>query len=66
MEDAVEKYGFGAVVRLDDPAGFAASVRALLNMDANERKRAAEGALNYAQSMDARRYMSQFLTEAEL
>lgn len=61
MEDAIARHGFGEVVRLEDPAGFIASLRRLMTLATDERARLSEGAINYARSMDARRYMSQFL-----
>jgi glycosyltransferase involved in cell wall biosynthesis len=60
MHDAVSRFKFGEAVSLEDPAGFAAALHLLMNLPDSERKQLREGALEYARSMDARRYMSQF------
>jgi glycosyltransferase involved in cell wall biosynthesis len=65
MEDAVREFGFGEVVTVEDPTGFIASLRRLMNLSAEERAKMSAGALAYARSRDERLFMSQFLTAAE-
>ncbi len=61
MEDAVRRYRSGEVVSFDNPDEFTAAVRKLAGLSASERSAMGEGARRYAETMDARRYMSQFL-----
>lgn len=61
MQDAVELYDFGKVASFDDPRGFVAALRGFIEMDAAAREALAARARKYAEAMDARRYMAQFL-----
>ncbi len=60
MHDAVERYGFGEAVNLDDPRTLTAAVFRLMNLPDAERGKLGAAARKYAESMDARRYMAQF------
>ncbi len=61
MEDAVRRHGFGEVAGIGDSKGFTAAVVKLATLSCAERERMGRGALAYGQSMDARRYMLQFI-----
>jgi glycosyltransferase involved in cell wall biosynthesis len=61
MEDAVRRHQFGEVAGLDNPGGFIEAVRRLAALDNSTRTAMAQRALEYGRSMDARRFMSQFL-----
>ncbi len=61
MQDAVEQYGFGAAVSFADPEGFARSARRWMDLEAGARQALAGRARTYAATMDARRYLAQFL-----
>ncbi|HWL54044.1 MAG TPA: glycosyltransferase [Chthoniobacteraceae bacterium] len=62
MADAVRRFGFGEVVRLQDPAGYIAAFRRLMNLTPPEQREIAARARAYAATMDASRYLSQFET----
>jgi len=61
MEDAVRRHRFGEVVRLDDSEGFSAAVCRLVALDGPARQAMARGAVAYGASMDARRFMAQYV-----
>jgi hypothetical protein len=61
MEDAVRRHNFGEVANWDDPKLFTEAVCRLANLNGTGRLAQAERARHYAASMDARRFMSQFL-----
>ncbi len=61
MEDAVRRYAFGEVVSFDKPAEFIATLQNFVGLGSEERSAMGERARRYAETMDARRYMSQFI-----
>jgi len=61
MEDAVRRYGFGEVVRWDDSNSFHSAVCRLANLDPVARQAMSQRALAYAATMDAHRFMAQYL-----
>jgi len=61
MEDAVARFGCGEVVRFSDPSHFAERFFALARADGQALEAYRQGARHYAETMDARRYMAQFL-----
>lgn len=61
MEDAIRRYQFGDVVSFDRPDEFTVAVRKLAGLSRIELGRLGERARQYAVTMDARRYMSQFV-----
>ncbi len=59
MSDAIRRYQFGEVVRVEEPDAFARALERLA--DPAVREGASSGALAYAGSMDARHFLGQFL-----
>jgi len=60
MKDVMDEYRIGEAVNLDDPAGFAAALERLMHLSPQERHALELRALEYAETMNARRFMAQF------
>ncbi len=60
MADAVRRFGFGEVVRLQEPAGYVEAFRRLMELTPQERQAIGERAKAYAATMDVTRYLSQY------